>query len=373
MAITVYSRTFKKELDIVQLENQYLLNCSQNYKSFREFVEVDAECPICNVIGANIVSEGYSATSNKKVRQAHFAFRKQDGTDAHKIFCDHYKGSDRKIDSSSDGFIKLFESGSEVTKVIREIVCRGIEQGVFNQEDIRNMRQWFTELRESGTFVVDFSPHLINLVRASFNSVKGESAYVFNEERRTKSWFNINDEVYQSLKYKYPSLMVDLVDSNNNVFLKLQSSSTFTKQAHRLVQRDRGYNVYDRRLLKDKYKSAMTLAISITKHHELLFKKLGSVSSVMGNSPLLAVSALLLFVSDWNREVAYEKFLMLCKVGKSKMPDAGNVIGMNPFIHYDAWRLIHRLKDLMESMPDFSNLDEEFNKEKQKLTALYKL
>ncbi|QWC52485.1 hypothetical protein [Pectobacterium atrosepticum] len=372
MAITIYSRTFKKELDIVQLESQFLSNCLLDYKDFRDFVAVDAECPICNVSGAHIVSDGYSTKTNKKVRQAHFSFRKPDGTDAHKVFCDHYKGNDKKIDSSGDGFIKLGASGSEVTKVIRELVCRGIEHHTFNQEDIRNMRQWFTELRQSGTFTVDYSPHLINLVRASFYSVKGEKVYTLDEERKSKPWFNINDEVYNSLRYKYPSLIIDVEDINNNIFLKLRSN-TFTKKVHRLVQRDRGYNVYDRRLLHDKYQSTISLAISITSHHKLLLRKFGSATSVMLNNPLLAVSALLLFVSDWDNNIAYEKFLMLCKAGKSTIPDAGNVIGMNPFIHYDAWRLIHRLKDLMESMSDFSDLDEYFDKEKERLTALYKI
>lgn len=58
--------------------------------------------------------------------------------------------------------------------------------------------------------------------------------------------------------------------------------------------------------------------------------------SIMRNNHLLAVSTLLLFVSEWNEEIAMDKFNILANAGGTTMPDAGNVIGMNPFIHYEA-------------------------------------
>lgn len=373
MAITVYSRTFKKELDISQLLNHYSSSNILKFSDFKEFVAFDAECPICNVSGAIVVSEGYSKTTNKIVSQSHFSFRKKDGTDAHKIFCDHYNGDDKQTDSSKDGFVKLGTSGSEVTGIIRELICRGIEQEEFSQEDIRNMRQWFTELRQSGNFSVNYSPHAINLVRASMYSRKGEETYIVNEERKNKSWFDINDEVYRSLKFKYPSLTFDMTEKNNAILYQLVNSVTFTKQVHRLVARDRGYQVYDRRLLKDKYSATIRVALKITQHHDYLIKKLRHVSAIKKSNPLLAVSALLLFVSDWNETIAISKFIKLCGAGKAQNSDEGNVIGLNPFIHYDAWNVIHQLKDLMVTLPDLSNLDDEFSKEKARLTKLYNL
>ncbi|MGL9612161.1 hypothetical protein [Escherichia coli] len=164
-----------------------------------------------------------------------------------------------------------------------------------------------------------------------------------------------------------------MTNKNNAIFYNLVNSTTFTKQAYRLVARDRGYQVYDRRLLKDKYEATIRIAQKITRHHEFLFRKIRSLSAVKKNNPLLAVSALLLFVSDWDETTAINKFIKLCGVGKSKNNDEGNVIGLNPFIHYDAWNVIHQLKDLMVTLPDFSNLDEEFAKEKARLTELYKL
>lgn len=373
MAITVYSKTFKRELDRDQLETLYKKYISVNSDGFREFIFEDAECPMCNVTGAHYVSEGYSRLTNKKVKQAHFAFRKPDNTDAHKIFCDHYNGPDKVRDSGGDAYIKFGKDGSEVTKLVRELVCRGIEYNVFDQTDIRNMRKWFTDLRESGNTIISYSPHVINLIRASFYSQIGAEKYEIQNGMQKEDWFNINDEVYKSLKYKYPSFLdIDIQTIENNPLMRLYSN-TIAKQAHRLIIKDKGIRIFDRRELNDKYIAAMNLSTVITKHYDTLKRKFTTPLSIMRNNQLLAFSALLLFVSNWDKEKAKDKFNNLASAKSSTMLDAGNVIGMNPFIHYDAWKIIHRVQELIDNLPDLSNLDEEFNEEKKRLSTIYGL
>lgn len=373
MAITVYSKRFKSELDKEQLERLYLKRVSNDLDGFRLFVNEDAECPMCSVTGAHYVSEGYSKLTNNKIKQAHFAFRKPDGSDAHKVFCDYYNGPDKIRDSGGDAFIKFGKDGSEVTLLVRELVCRGIEHKVFSQTDIRNMRKWFSDLRESGSFVISYSPHVINLIRASFYSQGDSGKYEVQKGKQNESWFNINDEVYKSLRNKYPSFFnIDLNAKENNSLMRLYSN-TLARQAHRLVIRDKGLKVFDRRELNDKYMAAMQLSTVITKQYDSLRRKFTTPLSITRNNQLLALSALLLFVSDWDEGLAIEKFNMLANADNSIMPNAGNVIGMNPFIHYDAWKIIHRVQDLINSLPDFSNLDEEFQIEKQRLSELYEL
>jgi hypothetical protein len=373
VAITVYSKRFKSELDKEQLESLYLKIVSSDLDGFRVFVNEDAECPMCNVTGAHYVSEGYSRLTNKKIKQAHFAFRKPDGADAHKVFCDHYNGPDKIRDSGGEAFIKFGKDGSEVTVLVREIVCRGIEHKVFNQTDIRNMRKWFSDLRESGSLVISYSPHVINLLRASFYSQGDSGKYEVQEGKQYESWFNINDEVYKSLRYKYPSFFnIDLNTKENNPLMRLYSN-TLARQAHRLVIKDKGLKIFDRRELNDKYVAAMHLSTTITKQYDFLRRKFSTPLSITRNNQLLALSALLLFVSDWDEKIAVEKFNMLANAEASIIPNAGNVIGMNPFIHYDAWKIIHRVQDLIDSLPDFSNLDEEFQSEKLRLSELYEL
>lgn len=371
MAITVYSKTFKRELDKNQLESLYLQNVSENLDGFRKFVYEDAECPICNVTGAHYVSEGYSRETRRKVKQAHFAFRKPDDTDAHKVFCDHYNGPGKVRDSGGDVFIKLGKDGSDITVFVRELVCRGIEHKIFDQTDIRNMRKWFTELRESGDIIISYSPHVIKLLRASFYS-DGDH-YEIQEGIQYSSDFNLNDEVYKSLICKYPPFFgIDINTKENNALMGLYRS-TLTNQAHRLVIKDKGIRIFDRRELNGKYLAALHLSKTIIHHSDLLRRKFTSPLSIMRSNQLLALSALLLFVSEWDEEIARDKFNMLLSAGTSTLPDAGNVIGMNPFIHYDAWKIIHRVQDLIDSLPDFSNLDEDFLVEKQRLSELYGL
>ncbi|MDN4626583.1 hypothetical protein [Erwinia sp. PsM31] len=373
MAITVYSKKFEIELDKEQLERLYLKNMSDNLDGFRQFVHEDAECPMCNATGAYYVSEGYSKITGKKVKQACFAFRKADDTDAHKVFCDHYTGPDKVRDSGGDAFIKFGKDGSEITILVRELVCRGIEHKIFNQTDIRNMRKWFAGLRESGNVVINYSPHIINLIRASFYSKGDADEYVVQDGKQYESWFNINDEVYESLKYKYPPFLnIDLNTEENNPLMRLYSK-TLAKQAHRLIIKDKGIRIFDRRELNDKYVAVMHLSTAIIKRYDSLRRKFTTPLSIMRNNQLLAVSALLLFVSDWNENMAIDKFNMLANVGNSTMPDAGNVIGMNPFIHYDAWKIIHRIQDLIDSLPDFASIDKEFQVEKKRLSELYGL
>lgn len=373
MAITVYSKRFKSELDKEQLERLYLKNISDDLVGFRSFIHEDAECPMCNVSGAHYVSEGYSRVTSKKVKQAHFAFRKPDNTDAHKIFCDHYTGPDRVRDSAGDAFIKFGKDGSEVTVLVRELVCRGVEHNLFDQTDIRNMRKWFADLRESGNTVISYSPHVINIIRASFYSQGDADKYQIRNGIQHESWFNINDEVYKSLKYKYPPFLdIEMRTKENKPFMRLYSN-TLANKAHRLIVKDKGIKVFDRRELNDKYVAAMHLSKAIIQHYDFLRRKFTTTFSIMKNNQLLAISALLLFVSDWSEEIAREKFNMLANADTSIIPDAGNVIGMNPFIHYEAWKIIHRTQDLIDSLPDFSNLDEEFQAEKQRLSELYGL
>lgn len=374
MAITVYSKRFKRELDKEQLERLYNENALYEHQDFRDFVYADAECPICNVSGASYVSEGYSSKTKKKVKQAHFAFRKASGEDAHKVFCDHYKGSNPIKDSAGEAFANLNrKDNSDITKAVRELVCRGIENNIFSQEDIRNMRQWFTELRESGTQLIDYSPHVVNLLRAAVYYRADKKGYDFDIKKKDEQWFNIDNEVYKSLSHKYPSVLINLFYDNNNKLVRAIQGSTITKQAHRLIRKDNGLHVYDRRLLDDKYNDALDLALYISRRHEKLARKYSRENDLKKASQLLAVAALLLFISEWDMNAAIDKFLLLVEAGQSKLADAGNVIGMNPFIHYDAWEVVHTIKDIMISLPDFSNLDAEYLAEKDRLIELYGL
>lgn len=370
MTITIYSKTFKRELDARQLESLYREHNSDPNLSFRDFVKSDVECPVCNVSYGHYVSEGKSSLRGNVVRQAHFAFRDNMGNDAHRPFCDFYTGDDKLNVVANDGRVDFMRSGSEATRIIGFMVCAGIEREIFSQQDIRNMRQWFLDLREKGSFTFNPSPHLLYLAKASLiRDERNIEQYVVDTSATKNSWFDIDNEVYQSLYFKFPYKYLDPQENNELWGIRLKGVVTKAKS---IILKDSGTLTFDRSALKDKYLLATQMAGIIRSEHPRLRMILRySASALRSNNPLMAFAALLLFISDWSLADAYKKLEDIITINSVFDPNAGNVIGLNPFIHYSAWVLVKALNDFqlnMESKVDFEN---EFNAEKRRLIRLY--
>ncbi|ENG80917.1 hypothetical protein MZO68_21070 [Escherichia coli] len=85
----------------------------------------------------------------------------------------------------------------------------------------------------------------------------------------------------------------------------------------------------------------------------------------------MAFAALLLFVSDWDVTVVEKKIEAILAVETVTDITAGNVVGMNPFIHYSAWILVKALHELQSELEYEVDFDAEFNSEKERLMKLY--
>lgn len=166
MAITAYSKKFKRELDVKQLLDLYQQLPEDINHS--EFIRTDIECPCCGTTGGRIISEGRSTKTNGVVKQAHFAFKNDNGLDTHLVFCDYYTGDDRDKKPSDESVINLSKSGSATTEAIRKLVCTAIENDIFKQQDIRNMRSWFFEMRSTQDFKVEITKHHLNILSANY-------------------------------------------------------------------------------------------------------------------------------------------------------------------------------------------------------------
>ncbi|RJT32562.1 hypothetical protein, partial [Rahnella woolbedingensis] len=332
MPITAYSRTFKRELDATQLARLFNERLNEEEVSFRDFVKRDIECPACNTTGGHYVNEGVSSTG-KMVKQAHFAFRDSEGNDAHLPFCDFYTGPDKQKTISNEGQVDFSKSNSPVTQAVAWMVCCGIENNIFNQEDIRNMRQWFLELRQNGDFKFNVSPHLVNITRAFIIKNKRNSKeYTFDANAIKDDWFDINQEVYESLHYKFPELAPNFKDNNELYKLRLQA---VLKKSRSIIIKDSNTATFDRAILSEKYLIAQQFALEIRKANPRLRTNMThSMSAVSNSNPLMALSALLLFVSNWEIEEALDKVNKIMSHEMINDHDAGNVIGLNPFIHY---------------------------------------
>lgn len=370
MTITAYSRTFKRELDARQLESCFDENNTDSALSFRDFVKADIECPACNVSGGYYVAEAKSQSKGNVVKQAHFAFRDSQGKDTHLPFCDFYTGSDKLNVVANDGRVDFMRSGSEATQRIGLMVCAGIEANIFTQQDIRNMRQWFLGLREQGSFIFNLNPHIVQIARASLiRNKRNRDQYIVDVSETKNSWFDIDNEVYQSLYFKFPELALDRRDNSELWGIRLKGVVTKAKS---IIVKDSGNATFDRSILSEKYQLATQVASLVRDAHPRLRVLLGySTSALRSSNPLMAFAALLLFVSDWDVTSAKMKIEAILAVKSVTDINAGNVVGLNPFIHYSAWILVKALHELQSEMEYEADFDAEFNAEKERLIKLY--
>lgn len=365
MPITAYSKKFKSELDVEQFKNRY--NDLIEKPDLAQFVQDDIECSCCGVSGARIIKEGVSSKTNQKVKQTHFAFKNENGGDAHRIFCDHYTGKDKQSTASNDCNVNLSNSQSPVTAVIRKFVCTAIEHGFFTQEDIRNMRHWFLEMRSRQDFLVDVGKHPLYILRSILlHGNKDNLPNKLELSKKITSEEELDQEVYKSLALNFPS------PKNLNEILNLKYyliKNSIVKKTISLSKKSNGVYEFDRNILQEKYLYATKLSLSIVEGNPLLSSRISkTVHAVRSKNPLMAYSATLLFVNDWDIEKARKMHYEIHSLRNSEF-DLGNVIGLNPFVDYESWIA---LKYASEWKRNFSNydFDREFNKEINRLKEI---
>lgn len=372
MPITAYSKTYQRELDVSQLESLFDQSSLSAELSFRDFVITDIECPACNVTGGHVVNEGVSSSTGRKVSQKHFSFRSKLGRDTHLSFCDFYNGTDKLKVVANEGSVDFRKSNSPVTKAIGLMSCIAIENGFFTQRNIRDMRQWFLELRNTGDFSFDINSHVINLARVSYIRTKRNSkSFVPDPIGAHDEKFNIDKEVYESLYHKLPQYNLASCHRENSSYFDIRLQAV-VKKAITIVKKDSKTVSFDREMLFDKYKLATRLSMAIIQNNDVLYNKLSASRGRVCN-PLMAISSLLLFTSDWNYELALEKVKKISNIKTAKDLNAGNIIGLNPFVNYSAWIIIKKLNSIRNELNDNTDYDAEFNAEKARLIKLYNL
>lgn len=372
MAITAYSKKFKRELDVKQLLDLYQQLPEDINHS--EFIRTDIECPCCGTTGGRIISEGRSTKTNRVVKQAHFAFKNDNGLDTHLVFCDYYTGDDRDKKPSDESVINLSKSGSATTEAIRKLICTAIENDIFKQQDIRNMRSWFFEMRSTQDFKVEITKHHLNILgKTIIRNKRNHSEYIVDHNVINHENFDLDREVYESLatKFPYPDKIKNY-DKIKNLKFNLTRKNIIKKA---VSLSNKGYGVYefDRSVLEEKYFLATKLSLEIINLHSIFYQKIGnSVYKARSNNPLMAYAAILLFVNEWNRERALEMHKRIADTTSASDGNLGNVVGLNPFIHYEAWTVLRFAAEWKEDYRDF-DFEQEYLKEKARLSEIYQL
>lgn len=371
MSITAYSRTFKRELQVSQLRELFE-NSSQSISSeFRDFVRSDVECSSCLAKGASVVNEGKNA-KGRIVKQEHFSFRDASGGDPHQKFCDHYSGQDKIKSPDNDIFIDLRKSNSPITNQIRIMVCIGIENNLFSQQDIRNMREWYLGIRTNPVRTFNISPHLVSMAKAAFYLHFKENnlnEYVVDENKSTRN-IDIDSEVYKSLVLKNPQYRLKNLSNRDVRGLNPVCISTIRKKINNHIKNDNNNTSYNWQDLDEKLWDANRLANIIVKSNDILSKSLTG-SKARYNNPLMALSSLLLFVSDWDLNRAIDKYNKISSIGHTNDLTAGNIIGLNPFINHSVWSAIQILDRIKRETNDTTDYQAEFDAEKERLKKAY--
>ncbi|HCL7961868.1 TPA: hypothetical protein N2Y50_004204, partial [Escherichia coli] len=208
------------------------------------------------------------------------------------------------------------------------------------------------------------------IARASLiRNKRNRDQYIVDVSETENSWFDIDNEVYQSLYFKFPELALDHRDNPELWGIRLKGVVTKAKS---IIVKDSGTSTFDRSILSEKYQLATQVASLVRSTHPRLRVLLGYTTNALRSSnPLIAFAALLLFVSDWDVTVAEKKIKSILAVETVTDITAGNVVGMNPFIHYSAWILVKALHELQSELEYKVDFDAEFNFEKERLMKLY--
>lgn len=231
-------------------------------------------------------------------------------------------------------------------------------------QDIRNMRQWFLEMRSRQDFLVDVGKHPLYILRGILlHGNKDNPPNGLELSKKITSEEELHQEVYKSMALNFPSPK-NLDEILNLKYYLIKNS--IIKKTISLSNKSNGVYEFDPKILQEKYLYATQLSLSIVEGNPLLSSRISkTVHAVRSKNPLMAYSATLLFVNDWDIEKAKEMHYEIHSLRNSEF-NLGNVIGLNPFLDYESWIALKYASEWKRNFSDY-DFDREFNKEINRL------
>ncbi|MFY0309667.1 hypothetical protein ACFMBG_07190 [Leisingera sp. D0M16] len=340
MPKTAFSSHFRRELDpeqLLVLIGAASINAISNEQ--REWIREDVVCSSCGATGAQIVSEAKSRLTTKAVRQPHFRFMSPSGQDAHHAFCEFSSESPIK---SSASLIDFASERSAETRYVRVLVCRGIENEVFDQGSIRGMRQWFFDIKSKTRTRVTATPNAIDWMEKLWRH-QSHRRWPFRPVHAQMPNFNWEE----AAKYQFTEEHFDLLQWLGERRRVASSFEVPYDRARILAGKYFGQEVFDVVALQPYYEKTVRLAFFVAENSDFP-KKIHPVNYRSRGVPvsLLALCALLLFISDWNVDVAIGLFAKMISLPNAGDETLGNVMGLNPFHDYAAWETLSIASEL---------------------------
>lgn len=349
MPKTAYSIRYGMELDANQLVSLYTdqsIEASDELlkdipPSIRTLVNVDILCSSCGVSGAIIVSGAHSKASKAQIRLAHFRFKGENEEDTHREFCEFSLTDDDAPKLGGD--VKFEKPRTNEQRAIRSLVCKAIELKIFNQSDMRSMRQWYFNNKTADCYQLEVT----------------EAPFVYlNQLYRIVGWgagedYRHHPSYGEIPGYDWNYAALAMLTQKTKVIrdaLRGLGVSGSISEALRLVSKFQGKKVFDVTALEPYYKKTIELC-NFASRHVIKKTKANRYSSASNES--LAFCSLLLSTCEWNLDIAIDNLVKIARAPEPSNLLLGNFIGLNPFHEYDAWKLIKTVSNMQNNF-DFS-------------------
>ncbi|KAE9650742.1 hypothetical protein EJD88_21640 [Pseudomonas sp. PB105] len=349
MPKTAYSIRYGMELDANQLVSLYTgqsIEASDEIlkdipPSIRTLVGVDVLCSSCGVSGAIIVSGAHSKSSKAQIRLAHFRFKGDDEEDTHREFCEFSNTDDDTPKLGGD--VKFEKPRTNEQRAIRSLVCKAIELKVFSQADMRSMRQWYFDTKTADCYQMEITEKPFIYLNQLFRTVGWGAG---EEYRHHPSYGEI-----PGYDWNYAAF-ARLTQKNKVVrdALRGMGGTGSISEALRLVSKFQGRKIFNVTALEPYYKKTIELCAFASRH---VIKKSKIQRYASASNELLAFCSLLLSTSSWSVESAIDSLVKIARAPEPTDLLLGNIIGLNPFHEYDAWRLIKVVSEIQGDF-DFS-------------------
>lgn len=347
MPLTAFSISRAGEFDVDQILGRLGIETGQAYVSvekipdaWRAHLRADLKCPDCSVTGAEVVR---AAVAGKSGRQSFFRFT----TPGHHPVCDY--ANPEAANAVPETLVAFGESKSNLTRAVRDLVCAGIELGIFSQGSIRSMRDWFFNKKVESMFEVSLDPRTYAWIAAvQQNELRVRGALPpdveITPEVAALPNFDWRAQAARLVQARYPqheAIMRTLRDERIAMFAEV------AKRSESLAKRYAGRSIFNPNVLASEYRRTQTLSEFIAHTHPPL-----KAVKDAGASCVLAFSALLLFGRNWDVGKAIADFARISPAVGTADPQLGNVMGLNPFHDYEAWVMLKKLQDLNIQVPD---------------------
>ncbi|KTT67256.1 hypothetical protein NS383_01860 [Pseudomonas oryzihabitans] len=353
MPLTAFSTSRRMELDVQQLlvqlgaETGYVMpsKITPIPESWKVHCSTDLECPSCFCTGAEVVRASKSKDDGHNVRQAYFRFPQSDSSAGHHPFCD-FSGN---VSAAfiPENLVQFSSAKDGVSRVVRELVCKGIQLGVFTQWDIRRMREWFFQTKLQSQFTITLDPKLPGWLddlhrHASWPQDLDAVPIELTTEVLRIPGFNFESAATREVSLRHLAIL-------NIIREKRLYPGAIGVRLEKLATDYHRKSVFDPTVLQDHFQLTNRLAAFMCSNYmpmRRLSKAHQSLSVLKNVKPLLAFSALLLFITHWCLDAAASRFAQIASSKLQADETLGNVMGLNPFHDYAAWSMLKSIQDL---------------------------